>query len=653
MPSRSEIERTLNLFFEQQESERPTDRNFAILSDRIQSTNDRLKELLSEVYSENVTRALQQKLLNVLATGYLERDEKLHDSDLFQTNEPEQWYLNSNQVGMACYVDRFAKDIKGLQKKIPYFKELGVTFLHLLPLYQSPDGENDGGYAVSNYRAVNPELGDMEQLRFFIADCQKEGIRVVLDFIFNHTSDQHLWAEKAKLGEKKYEDFYFLYPDRSIPDRYDPQLREIFPHVRRGSFSYRKDLARWVWTTFNNYQWDLNYSNPDVLIAVVEEMLFLANTGCSVLRLDALSFIWKDENTNCESRPNAYKLIEVLNICLRIAAPSVVFKSEAIVHPDEVAKYISPEQCKLSYNPLLMGLMWSSLASQNTDLITHSLQHRFNIDEQCAWVNYIRCHDDIGWFFDQSDAESVDLDLTNHLKKLHRFYTSSSSKSFASGVSFQSDPSLEHQGLCGSLASLCGLENAVIEDDESAISMAVQRILLLHSIILSIRGLPLLYAGDELGMLNDYQYLEEPTKEKDARWVNRPIINQQAFALARQVGSPQNAIFEGLKKMIAIRAQKTAFSAPITKFIKTGNSGLFAYVRCWDRHATSQTQNFDKGMLVICNFSDLPQSVRLDSIHSANNILKPFDLISESAVIQSTNTEINLVPYQVLWIVDR
>ena len=609
---------------------------------RMEQNAARLWALLSEIYPSHSVEKILANLLNKLLVNYSQRSDGLKQKDKIHSSV-KPWYLDHKQVGMACYVDRFAEDLSGLKQKIPYLKNLGITFLHLLPLYESPEGDSDGGYAVSDYRKVNPDLGNMEQLRDLIFECNQNGIHIVLDFIFNHTSDQHIWAQKAIAGEQKYQNFYFLFDDRKIPDEFDPYLREIFPHVRRGSFSYRDDIKKWIWTTFNDFQWDLNYANPEVLCSVVDEMLFLANIGCDVLRLDALSFIWKDVKTNCESRPNAYKLIEILNLCLRIVAPKVLFKSEAIVHPNDVAKYIDPGRCQLSYNPLLMGLLWSSLATQDTGLINQSLQHHFTIDQNCTWVNYVRCHDDIGWFFDDLDAQEVSLELHDHLRFLNKFYTQESNQKFPKGLTFQSDPSVDHQGVCGSLASLCGLEKSIANNDQEAIDLSIKRINLLHSIIMSIGGIPLIYYGDELAMLNDYHFLQDETKKHDARWVNRPKILSQNIELAQRSETPQSQVFQALVKMISLRKQYPIFANAKTEFFETLNPHLFAYQR-----VDAQEQI----LLVICNFSDLPQSLELDKLNPSVRLDNPVELITNSKVCLSRERVVNLNPYQVMWLVN-
>ncbi len=201
--------------------------------------------------------------------------------------------------------------------------------------------------------------------------------------------------------------------------------------------------------------------------------------------------------------------------------PGVLFKSEAIVHPDEVIKYISPDECQLSYNPTLMALCWESLATRNTSLLKRSLSHHFQLPSGTCWVNYLRCHDDIGWTFDDSDAWALGINAYDHRQFLNRFYTGQFPGSFARGVPFQENPNTGDMRISGTMASLAGLEQAIERDDDLLKEMAVKRILLLNSIILSIGGIPLLYLGEEWGSINDYDFVRDPAKAADSRWVHR------------------------------------------------------------------------------------------------------------------------------------
>jgi amylosucrase len=295
----------------------------------------------------------------------------------------------------------------GLRERIPYLLELGVNYLHLMPLYKVPEGDNDGGYAVSSYRELNPRLGTMEDLAELASELRHHGLSLCMDFVFNHTSDEHDWARKALAGDAEYQSYYRMFPDRSEPDAYERTLVPVFPDEHPGSFTYRNRLKKWVWTSFHNYQWDLNYENPAVFNRMLEEMLFLANQGVEILRMDAVAFVWKRLGTSSQNLPEAHVVLKAFNALVRIAAPAMLFKSEAIVHPDEVRKYISEDECQLSYNPQLMALLWNSLATRKVRILRHAMEKRFSIPAGCSWVNYVRCHDDIGFRLFQRRRERV------------------------------------------------------------------------------------------------------------------------------------------------------------------------------------------------------------------------------------------------------
>ncbi|WP_340680461.1 alpha-amylase family protein [Paraglaciecola sp.] len=580
-----------------------------------------------------------QSLVATLAQGYSERPRALKRKDKQRLIEPH-WYQSEDMLGMACYVDLFAGNLKQLKNKIPYLTELGISYLHLMPLYDSPKGDSDGGYAVSDYRKVNEQLGSVDDLKDLANALEKAGISLVLDFVFNHTSDEHRWALAAQAGNIEYQEYFHMFDDRAIPDQYEHNLREIFPQVRRGNFTWNEQAQKWVWTTFNSFQWDLNYSNPAVFNAITEEMLFLANLGCEALRLDALAFIWKEMGTNCENQDKAHTLIQAFNSCLKISAPAVVFKSEAIVHPDEVLKYIDKDECQLSYNPLLMALIWESLATRNTQLLTSSMRKSFAISPSCAWVNYVRCHDDIGWTFDDKVAQELGINGQDHRQFLNQFYTGRFAGSFANGVAFGENPSNGDCRVCGSLASLAGLERAIQSNNPQHIEHSVARILMIHSIILSIGGVPLLYSGDELGVLNDYRYQQDSSKQHDDRWVHRIALSDQALKQAEHPQSAQFSISQGVKRLIHLRQKHAVFGQSETQIIDSGNTHIFAYGR--KNIAAEQ-------LLVLCNFSESMQQINSQILASlGHDSIK--NLISEQ-LINSVNPSITLRPYEVMWLV--
>ncbi len=609
--------------------------------------NQRLEEnfvvlfsLLHQVYGHRYDfYYFLQQLVHIMKNALKVRTSKLKVQDKQRLKELD-WFKKEDMLGIACYVDLFAGDLKNLENKIPYLTSLGITYLHLMPLYKSPKGGNDGGYAVSDYRQTDEKLGSIKDLKRLSDALSAAGISLVLDFVFNHTSDEHQWAKEAQKGNTDYQEFYWMFDDKNVPDMYEQNLREIFPQLRRGNFTWCQEANKWVWTTFNNFQWDLNYSNPAVFNAIADEMLFLANLGCDALRLDALAFIWKEMGTSCENQPKAHLLIQAFNRCLKIVAPGVLFKSEAIVHPDEVIKYIDKDECQLSYNPLLMALIWNSLATRKTKLLTQSMRASFEISDNCAWVNYARCHDDIGWTFDDMLAADLGINGNEHRQFLNQFYTGRFEGTFASGVAFGENPATGDCRVCGSLASLAGLEKAIEQGNTELINHAVGRVLMIHSIILSIGGIPLLYSGDELGLLNDYKYQKDPSKAHDDRWVHRLTIKDSDINTAKQANTPYQKIAKGLEQLIHIRQKNKIFGNADTHFIDVSSEHVFAYTR---HNKQGQT------LLALANFSENVQCVdgKVLTQLNANSVV---DLISGDN-FDGVLSDIQLLSYQVMWLV--
>jgi amylosucrase len=576
-------------------------------------------------------------VLDMLIRYWLDRPETLQELDEQRESNP-LWYLSEDVVGIVLYVDLFSDNLSGLHNHMAYFEKLGVTYLHLMPLFSVPHGENDGGYAVSDYRAVNPDLGTMQELARLADALRRRGISLVLDFVFNHTSDEHQWAQRAKAGDPEYMDYYFTFSDRVLVDRFQDSLRDIFPSVRKGSFTWNNDLQRWVWTTFNSYQWDLNYSNQAVFRAMAQEMLFLANQGIEVLRLDAVAFIWKRLGTNCENQPETHTIIRAFNAIAKIVAPAMLFKSEAIVHPDDVISYLHPDECQLSYNPLLMALLWEALATRETKLLVHCMRHRERLPSGCAWVNYLRCHDDIGWTFDDNDARRVGIDPQGHRKFLNDFYTGQYPGSFAKGMPFQFNPDNGDLRISGTLSSLAGLEKALEQKDNDLIELAVRRINMLRNIPVSIGGIPLLYAGDEYGNLNDYTFLSDPAKANDSRWVHRSRKRWEAAEDLTNTGTLEWRFFHEMAKLFKFRKKSPALRNGGMEMVDTGNPHLFAYIRsCREQR-----------LLIINNFSESRQVMRIHKLTAAGMMRQATDVLMDQMI--PTGEDLALDGYRYMWI---
>jgi amylosucrase len=561
---------------------------------RLQGEWERLFGLLHDLYGWQYDfHYTLERVLRSMAHSFFERPAPMRELDRQRIAYPD-WFQSEEMVGIVLYVDLFSDHIAKLAAHIDYFKQLGVTYLHVMPLFQSPHGENDGGYAVSDYRSINPDIGTMDEMEELAAALREEGISLCVDFVFNHTSDEHAWSLLARGGDPDYMNFYYTFPDRELPDQFQRYLRDIFPEVRKGSFTWNSEMSRWVWTTFNSYQWDLNYSNAEVFRAMAEEMLFLANRGVEILRLDAVAFIWKRMGTDCENQPEAHKIIRAFNAMARIVAPALLFKSEAIVHPDEVLRYVHPDECQLSYHPLLMALLWEALATKETKLLEHSLRKRHDLPHGCAWINYIRSHDDIGWTFDDQDAREVGIDPRGHRDFLNRFYVGEYPGSYARGQRFQANEETGDMRISGTLSSLAGLEDAFEHQDDERIERAVRRITLLMSVQASIGGMPLLYAGDEYGMINDYTYLSDPSKATDSRWVHRCRKRWQAKEDLSDQDTVEWRFFRETCKLFKLRKSTPALFDGGTQFVSTGNPHLLAYLRSQGEQRILVVANFDE-----------------------------------------------------------
>ena len=566
-------------------------------------------------------------LLEQAFAQWCQRDAALKALDEARDADPH-WFQSQRMLGGVCYVDLFAGNFAGIEAAIPYFQELGLTYLHLMPPFKCPQPHSDGGYAVSSYRETNPKLGRIEELRRLAAALRRAGIALVLDFVFNHTADEHAWAVAARAGDAAYRDFFFIFPDRTEPDRYERTLREIFPDEHPGAFSQLED-GRWVWTTFHSYQWDLNYANPAVFAAMAGEMLFIANLGVEFLRMDAVAFIWKQLGTSCENLPQAHTLLRAYNALARIAAPSLLFKSEAIVHPDDVVKYIAPAECQVSYNPLQMALLWNSLATREVALLQQALERRHALPDGTAWVNYVRSHDDIGWTFADEDAVQLGINGFDHRQFLNRFYVNRFPGSFARGVPFQDNPAIGDCRISGTCAALCGLE----QHDPHAVA----RILLLHGVVLAAGGIPLIYLGDEVGTLNDPGFVNDPGKAGDSRWVHRPPRDAARYAQRHDPASDAGRIFMGLRHLVALRAATPCFAGGRLIAFWSKNASVLGFMRPAAGGGC---------VLVLANFSDAAQPIEAHVL--AAMPVFATDLIG--GVVCDLHGGLLLAPYQMVWL---
>ncbi len=540
-------------------------------------------------------------LLGTIIKAYQQRSLELRGRDL-EKERQGNWFLTSDITGMSLYVDRFCGDLKNLQNKLPYFEELGVNLLHLMPLMESPAGESDGGYAVSNFRKVDARFGSIEDLQQVQKRMFESGMYLMLDIVLNHTSHRHEWAEKAKGGHADYQEYYYMYPDRSIPDQFDQTMPEIFPEAAPGSFTYNAETGKWVMTVFHHYQWDLNYTNPRVLVAMLDTVFFFANLGVDILRIDAPAFIWKQLGTTCQNLPQAHTILRLLKQCVQIATPGMALLGEAIVAPKEIMKYFGSglykaKECDFAYNATHMALQWDALATGDTKVMLAAQHEILQKPYGTSWITYTRCHDDIGLGYDDYMIRQAGYEPFHHRKFLQDYYSGNRSDTPARGALFSVNPKTNDARISGTLASLCGLEKAIQEQNEAQIQLSIQKILLMQAHSMFLGGIPMIFYGDEVGYTNDYSYLNDPGKSYDNRWMHRPLIDWEKNERIHQPGTVEHMIFQGTRLLISIRRD----------LFVVGDHKNLAWLTPHNIHVAGYLRSYeDKKLYGVFNFSNEP-----------------------------------------------
>jgi amylosucrase len=612
----------------------------ADLIDRFDRWGTDMVSALNEVYQLD---AILPELVKIFTSANKSRPESLHQRDRDRVLEPD-WFQSEKTIGYVCYTDLFSEDLAGLKTKIPYLKNLGISYLHLMPILEPRPGANDGGYAVKSYRSIKSELGTMKDLSSTSEALHEAGISLTLDLVLNHVAKEHEWAEKAKAGDRKYRDYFYIYPDREIPDEFEKTLPEVFPDFAPGNFTFDKVLDGWVWTTFNEYQWDVNWSNPNVFCEYADIVANLANHGVDCLRLDAIAFIWKRLGTNCQNQDEVHAITQALRSFTRIFAPSMIFKAEAIVGPAQVGAYLGEGEragkvSDLAYHNSLMVQIWSAIASKDTHLLELAMSRFKAIPTSSAWGIYIRCHDDIGWAIDDTDAHRVGINGHDHRMFLADYFTGKFYGSEARGVDFQIEEHSGERRTSGTTASLTGIEGAAARKDENALNLAIRRYLCAYSMVFGFGGIPLLYMGDELGLFNDNDFVLDPEKADDNRWIHRPRMDWNLAEDAAQ-GKTQIAsrIFNGISQIANARRTSPALHASVTTKVRSGRgNGVAIFER---NHPAGQ-------MIQVYNLSEDSRWISKDELGDLTGLVedrltgKSFDL----------KDGLTLSPYASHWLV--
>lgn len=557
---------------------------------RFEERYDELKWLYCELYNNNMEAF--DWLCDSLYGYYQERNADLKKLDRSRVKNPD-WYKQNDLLGMMMYTNAFAGTLKGVKEKLPYVKSCGVNYLHFMPLLESPKGRDDGGYAVADFRKVKPELGTMEDLEDLTAECHRQGISCCLDFVMNHTSEDHEWARAARNGDPVARSRYFFYDDWFVPNIYEETVPEVFPTTAPGNFTWINDCNQVVMTTFYPYQWDLNYANPMVFNDMVGNMLYMANRGIDVIRLDAVPYIWKQIGTNCRNLPQVHTLVRMMRIISEIVCPGVLLLGEVVMEPSKVVPYfgtVDKPECHMLYNVTTMASTWNTIATKDVGLLKRQMDQVCALPKDYVFLNYLRCHDDIGWGLDYDWLAQFGIDEVAHKKFLNDYFTGKGYNSDSRGELYNDDPRLGDARLCGTTASLSGLEAGQYEANADKIDQAIACDLMLHGYLLAQSGIPVLYSGDEIGQTNDYSYKNDPDKCADSRYLHRgnfpwdKVEKKDAVAMR---------IFDALRHMEEIRASHDVFSCNANVYtIETGCASVLGIVREYAGHELRAFFNF-------------------------------------------------------------
>ncbi|MBR4549981.1 MAG: amylosucrase [Oscillospiraceae bacterium] len=573
---------------------------------------EELAELYNQLYPNN--EQAWAYFAEMLHRCWEQRSDPLRALDEAREADPA-WYKGHELVGMLMYVSAFAGTLRGVREKLDYIEECGVNYLHLMPLLESPAGRSDGGYAVADFRKVEPELGTMADLAALAEDCHGRGIALCLDFVMNHTSEDHEWARRARAGEKAYQDRYFFYDDWSVPREFEKTVPQVFPTTAPGNFSWCGEAGKVVMTTFYPYQWDLNYLNPVVFNDMTENMLYLCNRGVDIIRLDAVPYIWKELGTNCRNLPQVHTLVRMMRMVCEIVCPGCLLLGEVVMEPSKVVPYfgsVEKPECHLLYNVTTMASTWHTVATKDVRLLRHQLGQVFALPKEYSFLNYLRCHDDIGWGLDYPFLAQFGMGEVSHKKFLNDYLTGDWEGSPARGELYNNDPRLGDARLCGTTASLCGLESARYEGDEAKIAWALRMDLMLHAYMFTLSGIPVLYSGDEIGQENDYGYHEDPLKAADSRFLHRGKLDWEAAGRRHDPESVEGRIFSALRRLEQLRAEHRVFDGAADVWIVNtrddGVLGIGRYCR-------------GEKLIGLFNFSEWEKTVSLTELGDYHDLL--------------------------------
>lgn len=530
-----------------------------IFAQRMEKHQDELRWLYMELYGND---AMYAELCEQMHDYYSKRSTELKKRDIKKEKNPD-WFKEKEMLGMMLYIDNFAGNLKGVERKLPYLKECNVNCIHLMPFLDTPKGKSDGGYAVADFRKVRPDLGTMKDLARLTEKCHENGMNVCMDFVMNHTSEEHEWAKRARAGEGEYMSRYFFYDNGDIPARYEETVPQVFPTTAPGNFTWLPEIGHYVLTTFYPYQWDLNYRNPRVFNEMMYNFLFLANQGMDIIRIDAVPYIWKELGTSCRNLKEVHTIVRMMRMIAEIVCPSVILLGEVVMEPEKVVPYfgtVEKPECHMLYNVTTMATTWNSIATRDIRLLKKQMDIVSRLPKQYTFLNYLRCHDDIGWGLDFDTMKQWGMEEPSHKRYLNDYFTGKIEGSVSRGELYNDDPVTQDARFCGTTASMCGIEAAGFEGNAEKMQTAIQEDLMLHAYMLTQSGIPMLYSGDELGQVNDYSYKDNAEKASDSRYLHRGAFLWELADKRKDFSTVQGQLFQMLNRLEQIRRQENVFS---------------------------------------------------------------------------------------------
>ena len=555
---------------------------------------EELRWLYMELYGNS---SMFAELCDNMKRFYMERNTNLRASDASREKRPD-WYKQNDMMGMMFYIDNFAGNMKGVQEKLDYVEQCGVNYIHLMPFLDTPEGRSDGGYAVSDFRKVQEKLGTMEDLEHLTAACHEKDINVCMDFVMNHTSEDHEWAKRARQGDGEYMSRYFFFDNWDIPAKYEQTVPQVFPTTAPGNFTWLPDAGHFVMTSFYPYQWDLNYRNPRVFNEMMYNFLFLANKGIDIVRIDAVPYIWKELGTTCRNLQQVHTIVRMMRMIGEIVCPGILLLGEVVMEPEKVVPYfgtVEKPECHMLYNVTTMATTWHTVATRDVSLLKKQLDIVDSLPKDYVFLNYLRCHDDIGWGLDYATLEQEGMMERSHKQYLNDYFQGYAGNSTSRGELYNADPVTGDARFCGTTASMCGIEKAGFEQNPAAMDLAIRKDLMLHAYMFMQSGIPVLYSGDEIAQVNDYTYKDDPNKVADSRYIHRGVMHWDLAEKRNDLSTVEGKMFLGLQKLEQIRKEEKAFvSYADTWTVETWEKGVLCIGRFYDGEKIYGLFNFSE-----------------------------------------------------------